>query len=112
MMKFARATLLATGATVTFAAPAFAQDGQQPAAPEDAGAIVVTGIRDALTNAINVKRNADAVVDVITAEGIGSFPTATSRNRCRTFPASASTGSSASASASRSRAPIPRSTAS
>lgn len=74
MMKFARATLLATGATVAFAAPAFAQDGQQPAAPEDAGAIVVTGIRDALTNAINVKRNADAVVDVITAEGIGKFP--------------------------------------
>ncbi len=39
-----------------------------------ANSIVVTGIRASLQNAINVKRNANAVVDVITAEGIGKFP--------------------------------------
>ncbi len=72
-MKFVSAMLLATSATVGFAVPALAQDAAQDSQDQD-GAIVVTGIRDALTNAINVKRNADAVVDVITAEGIGKFP--------------------------------------
>jgi len=63
--------------------PAWAQSATASSAPAQSadssddgsdGAIVVTGIRDALTNAINVKRNAGAVVDVITAEGIGKFP--------------------------------------
>jgi len=36
--------------------------------------IVVTGYRGSLRNAINVKRNANAVVDVITAEDVGKFP--------------------------------------
>ena len=39
--------------------------------PDD---IVVTGYRGSLRNAINVKRNANAVVDVISAEDIGKFP--------------------------------------
>nr|NIV18437.1 hypothetical protein [Woeseiaceae bacterium] len=36
--------------------------------------IVVTGIRSSLTNAMNIKRNADGVVDAISAEDIGKFP--------------------------------------
>jgi len=36
--------------------------------------IVVTGIRGSLRSAIAVKRNANAVVDVISAEDIGKFP--------------------------------------
>ncbi|WP_236701637.1 TonB-dependent receptor [Sphingomonas sp. Leaf30] len=36
--------------------------------------IVVTGIRGSLRNAIAVKREANAVVDVISAEAIGKFP--------------------------------------
>jgi iron complex outermembrane receptor protein len=70
--------LVATSLTTLLAVPAWAQaaDAQVAAAQdgEPAGDIVVTGIRAALNNAINVKRNADAVVDVITAEGIGKFP--------------------------------------
>jgi iron complex outermembrane receptor protein len=75
--------LVATSLTTLFAMPAWAQSATASSAPAQSanssddgsdGAIVVTGIRDALTNAINVKRNAGAVVDVITAEGIGKFP--------------------------------------
>jgi iron complex outermembrane receptor protein len=34
----------------------------------------VTGIRESLKSSLKVKRAANAVVDVITAEGIGKFP--------------------------------------
>jgi TonB-dependent receptor len=97
-------TLLRSGASVlafcafAAAAPAFAQTGigevgggtgavqstqepvpADPATPESAsepeeGEIVVTGIRRSLQNAQNIKRNADTVVDAITAEDIGALP--------------------------------------
>ncbi len=38
------------------------------------GEIVVTGIRQSLANAQSIKRNADTVVDAITAEDIGALP--------------------------------------
>jgi len=38
------------------------------------GAIVVTGIRQSLRSAQNIKRNSDTVVDVITAQDIGALP--------------------------------------
>jgi TonB-dependent receptor len=46
---------------------------EQSAADED-DAIVVTGIRQSLQNAQNIKRNADTVVDAITAQDIGALP--------------------------------------
>jgi TonB-dependent receptor len=52
------------------AAPAWAQEAQEP--EEDA--IIVTGQRANLDSAQNRKRNADTVVDSISAEDIGSFP--------------------------------------
>lgn len=50
-------------------------DTQTPAA-DDAGGddIVVTGLRQSLANAQTIKRNADTVVDAITAEDIGALP--------------------------------------
>ena len=36
--------------------------------------VVVTGIRASLQQSLEAKRNADAVVDVITAEDVGKFP--------------------------------------
>ncbi|WP_353847611.1 TonB-dependent receptor [Sphingomonas sp.] len=41
------------------------------ASPDD---IVVTGIRQSLANAQNIKRNADTIVDAITASDIGALP--------------------------------------
>jgi outer membrane receptor for ferrienterochelin and colicin len=46
------------------------------ASPETGGAeeITVTGIRQSLANAQNIKRNSDTVVDAITAQDIGALP--------------------------------------
>lgn len=58
-------------------APAWAQDAAtaEPAAEEAVeGEIVVTGFRAALQNAQNRKRNADTIVDSVTAEDIGALP--------------------------------------
>jgi len=50
------------------------QSTDQPAPPADSDAIVITGIRQSLANAQNIKRNADTVVDAITAQDIGALP--------------------------------------
>jgi iron complex outermembrane recepter protein len=42
--------------------------------PARLGDVIVTGSRDSLTTARNIKRNADEVVDVIVAEDIGKLP--------------------------------------
>ena len=62
------------------AAQAHAQDSGA-AAPAASGEqaseldrVVVTGIRGSLQQALDTKRNADAIVDVITAEDVGKFP--------------------------------------
>ncbi|MGB3625594.1 MAG: TonB-dependent receptor [Henriciella sp.] len=53
--------------------PAHAQDADAEAeARQDV--VVVTGIRSALEEAMDIKRNADGVVDAISAEDIGKFP--------------------------------------
>jgi len=72
-------------ALVAVPAPAFAQDSgttaEEPAQPTAAGAetaptdeVIVTGIRGSLQKSMNIKRNAQGVVDAISAEDIGKFP--------------------------------------
>ncbi len=63
------------------AAPAIAQDeapqdGAEATEPaeDDGNAIIVTGIRASLESAQGIKRNADTVVDVVTASDIGALP--------------------------------------
>ena len=67
---------LAGGASLAALAitPAQAQDAA--AAPAEEDAIVVTGIRASLAQAADIKREADQVLDVITAEDIGKLPDA------------------------------------
>jgi iron complex outermembrane receptor protein len=72
-MKNFHKTLLTASASVlavVMAAPAFAQDAQ----PDSVEAVVVTGIRASLQQSIASKRNADAIIDVVTAEDVGKFP--------------------------------------
>lgn len=66
MMGFASAVALSTPATMA----------QEEAADDTAvlDTVVVQGIRQSLAQSLDVKRNADAVVDVITATDIGKFP--------------------------------------
>ena len=63
------------------AQPAFAQDVEgedeqleDGTASADENVIVVSGYRASLESAQNIKRNADTVVDVVTAEDIGALP--------------------------------------
>lgn len=66
------ALMLGSVAAVTmmgFATTASAQDAG--AEPEE---VLVTGIRGALKNAVDIKRNSTAVVDAVSAEDVGKFP--------------------------------------
>ncbi len=76
------ASVIAVG-TLIAGQSAYAQESQseEPAQVDDqSGAqaegnqIIVRGIRQSLENAQNIKRNADTVVDAITAEDIGALP--------------------------------------
>ncbi|MFC3101626.1 TonB-dependent receptor [Altererythrobacter lauratis] len=53
---------------------AMAQDAAPVAAEASSDVILVTGIRQSLANAQNIKRDSDTVVDAITAEDIGALP--------------------------------------
>jgi TonB-dependent receptor len=75
----AGASLLAVGALLA-SGGAYAQDNPPAAtpavadAPNTDDAIVVSGIRQSLATAQNIKRNSDTVVDAITAQDIGALP--------------------------------------
>lgn len=65
---------LGTAMVAAFAAPAFAQD--VPPADEEEDAIVVSGFRASLENAVNEKKNNDQIVESVSAEDIGKLPDA------------------------------------
>jgi iron complex outermembrane receptor protein len=61
-------------------APAFAADAPAATSATDNGPleeVVVTGIRAAIESAISVKKNADTIVESISAEDIGKLPDTT-----------------------------------
>ena len=66
-MKNLRGLLLGTAAALAPFSAATAQD-------EEGDLIVVTGIRGSLKQSLDVKRDADQVVDAISAEDVGKFP--------------------------------------
>lgn len=68
---FALATVLVLGAS-----PALAQDAAATAEEEESEDIVVTGFAASLENAVSVKRDAEQVVESISAEDIGRLPDA------------------------------------
>ncbi|MEW6389711.1 MAG: TonB-dependent receptor [Pseudomonadota bacterium] len=72
MKRFHKSVLAASvsAMAVVAAAPAMAQDSN---AVEQ---VVVTGIRASLLQSIESKRRADAIIDVVTAEDVGKFPSA------------------------------------
>ena len=69
MKSFHKSVLAASASAlaVMAAAPAFAQ-------ANSVEEVVVTGIRASLLQSIESKRRADAIVDVVTAEDVGKFP--------------------------------------
>ncbi len=75
-MAFSRFAYLASTALVAVATPAFAQEAAPvpTTAADDDAAITVTGIRKSIADAIATKRQADSIVDVISAEDVGKLP--------------------------------------
>ncbi|TFI59728.1 TonB-dependent receptor [Sphingomonas parva] len=65
---------LAQDAVATVGTPGDSETQDQPATNEPEEDIVVTGIRASLREAVDIKRNAQGIVDAISAEDIGKFP--------------------------------------
>jgi len=75
LLKGGVSAVALTAMAATFMTPAFAQDAA-PATDDAAAAqeVVVVGVRRSLKTAQQIKKDADTVVDSITATDIGSFP--------------------------------------
>lgn len=76
-MSFTKRTLnrsVSAIALMGLAATAQAQEASQSNEFEEFDEIVVTGIRGALRQSIEMKRSSNAIVDVISSEDIGKFP--------------------------------------
>ncbi len=74
----ASSILAAAAAPAQTTGPAQTPDGNGSASaaePPPLQEVVVSGVRRSLENAINTKRDADVVVDAISAEDVGKFPT-------------------------------------
>jgi iron complex outermembrane recepter protein len=71
-MKIRTQLLTSIALSMLAGAPAFAQS--TPAADEPADEIIVTGIRASLQASQALKRNADQIVDAVSAEDVGKFP--------------------------------------
>ncbi|MBB3226724.1 TonB-dependent receptor [Luteibacter sp. Sphag1AF] len=67
-------SVLAQDATQQPAKPKTAQEKADAAKAQQLEGITVTGIRASLEKSLDTKRNADAVVEAVTAEDIGKFP--------------------------------------
>lgn len=71
-MNIRHAILAGTVSAMALAAgSAFAQDAGQPDTVDE---VIVTGIRASLQQSLETKRNANAIIDVVTAEDVGKFP--------------------------------------
>ena len=62
------------GTTTLVAAPVYAQNTAQTASGDPVEEVVVTGIRESLNKARDIKRDATQFVDAIVADDIGKLP--------------------------------------
>ncbi len=108
-MKVKQTPIAAAVGDIAGASPAQAQEAvalAKTAAQLDQ--VVITGIRASLQTAANIKKNANAVVDAVSAEDVGKRPTPTWARRWVAFSASRSGAISAWAPRCRSAAPTRR----
>lgn len=74
MFTFVGGALVINPAFAQDAAPTTGQPPQSPSQPTQLDAVQVTGIRNSLSQAMDIKRDSAGVVDAISAEDIGKFP--------------------------------------
>lgn len=74
MFTFVGGALVINPAFAQDAAPATGQQPQSQSQPTQLDAVQVTGIRNSLSQAMDIKRDSAGVVDAISAEDIGKFP--------------------------------------
>ncbi|MEG2964090.1 MAG: TonB-dependent receptor plug domain-containing protein, partial [Janthinobacterium sp.] len=67
-------TPIATAVAVMVAGLAFSAQAQEAPADDVPTVVTVTGVRASLEKSLKQKRNADSVVEVVTAEDIGKMP--------------------------------------
>ncbi|RSY79364.1 TonB-dependent receptor [Sphingomonas koreensis] len=67
-------SLIAMAFAAAFSTAAHAQIAPAESETTSEGEILVTGTRASLESSLNAKRNADSIVDVVTAEDVGKFP--------------------------------------
>src|SRR5919112_3335501 len=72
LMSTQRSTLLA--AAITLALTGQAAQAQQATSGEGIEEVIVTGIRGSLRESLETKREANAVVEAVSAEDLGEFP--------------------------------------
>ena len=91
-MNIRRSTLLGTAIAFALyqqsamADAATAPSTDQAAGSEEMAEVIVTGIRASLQQSLDVKRNADTRLEVVTAEDVGKLPAhnvADALRRCR-----------------------------
>jgi iron complex outermembrane receptor protein len=73
-IKLANKSALMLGSVAAVAMMGFVSTAQAQDAGAEPEEVIVTGIRGALQQAMDVKRNTNAVVDAISSEDIGKFP--------------------------------------
>lgn len=69
-----RQSAIAAAALLALSLPALAQEAPKKDDAKKLDAVVVTGIRASLQKALDAKRDADSIVDVITSEDVGKLP--------------------------------------
>jgi iron complex outermembrane receptor protein len=72
--QYKRTAIAAAVTVLMMSAQAQAQVAGSAPAAADAGSVVVSGVRAALAQSLNQKRNADSLVEVITSEDVGKMP--------------------------------------
>src|ERR1044072_378256 len=76
-MNIRRSTLLGTASEFAMShqsASAQSAANESPAGSEEIEEVIVTGIRASLDRSLEVKRNADTRLEVVTAEDVGKLP--------------------------------------
>src|SRR3954467_12970679 len=86
-MNIRRSTLLGTAiAFALYNQSAFAQADAAATGGEEIDEVIVTGIRASLEQSLEVKRSADAHLEVVTAEDVGKLPARNVADALRGLP--------------------------